>query len=193
MKPGAPWKRTILLPAFVVLALVQLAVPANMILHREMTIRHGKEYKLRAQPVDPYDAFRGRYVRLNFDVAEAPPPTSDPLKRQQKAYAVLESDSEGFATVASVSLTPPDTDNYLAVRLNPHAQRQPREAPKTDIVWPFERYYMEESAAPEAERMYRERIRTSSVHITFRVLRGTGVITGLYLDDKPIEAALSTP
>ncbi|HOD52465.1 MAG TPA: hypothetical protein PLM14_17660, partial [Candidatus Hydrogenedentes bacterium] len=55
------------------------------------------------------------------------------------------------------------------------------------IVWPFDRYYMEEAAAPEAERIYRERARNSMVYVTVRISRGTGVITGLFVDGRPVE------
>ena len=66
-------KRTILLAAFTVLVLAQWAVPSSMILRREASLRQGKEFKLRVRPLDPYDAFRGRFVRLDFDaVAVAP-------------------------------------------------------------------------------------------------------------------------
>jgi len=58
---------------------------------------------------------------------------------------------------------------------------------KATIVWPFDRYYMGEAAAPQAEQVYRQRVRSSSTYITVRVSGGTGVITGLSMDGKPIE------
>lgn len=179
--------RTIILVLFAALALAQLAIPAGMILRRETALSQGQEYKIRVQPVDPYDAFRGRFVRLGFDVASVPLPADVRLAGGQKAYAVLEADPEGFVIVKSVSFTTPDTGAYLKVRVRPSGTG------KAEILWPFDRYYMEETAAPEAERLYRERARSSAAYITVRVWGGTGVITGLYLDGKPIEEGIQRP
>lgn len=173
--------RTIVLALSYALALVQLAVPAGMILRREGVLNRGVEFKIRTQPVDPYDAFRGRFVRLGFDNATVPLPAGAKLANGQKAYAILETDAAGFATVPSVSFTKPDTEAYLKVRL------RYSEPGKAAIIWPFDRYYMEETAAPKAEQAYRQRARSSSAYITVRVSGGTGVITGLYIDGKPIE------
>ena len=179
--------RTIVLSLFAALALAQLAVPSGMILRRETALSRGQEYKIRVQPVDPYDAFRGRFVRLGFDVTTAPLPPEARLARGQRAYAVLETDSEGFAVVKSVSFAAPDGTAYLKVRLRPSG------AGKAQVIWPFDRYYMEETAAPQAEQLYRERARNSAAYITVRVSDGTGVITGLYLDGKPIEQEIHKP
>lgn len=186
-------KRTILLAAFTVLVLAQWAVPSSMILRREASLRQGKEFKLRVRPLDPYDAFRGRFVRLDFDVVAVAPPGGGPVVPDQKAYALLKADSAGFAMVESVSLAPPDSNDYLAVTLQPEYNLRTGNTGKAQIVWPFDRYYMEEAAAPEAERIYRERARNSMVYVTVRISRGTGVITGLYLDGQPIEEIVRKP
>lgn len=179
--------RTVVVALFAGLVVMQLAVPAGMILRRELAIARGLEYKIRTQPVDPYDAFRGRFVQLGFDNVTVPLHVNTRLARGQKAYAVLETDSEGFAVVKSISFTRPDTEAYLKVRVRYGGPG------KANIIWPFDRYYMEETAAPQAERVYRQRARSSSAHIAVRVSGGTGVITGLFLDDKPIEQAIQRP
>lgn len=179
--------RTIVLSLAFAVALVQLAVPAGMILRRELAIGRGQEYKIRTRAVDPYDAFRGRYVRLAFDNVTVPLIADARLAGGQKAYAVLEKDSEGFAVVKSVSFTPPDAEAYLEVRLRPNKPG------KVNVIWPFDRYYMEETTAPLAEQAYRQRARGSSAYITVRISGGTGVITGLYIDGKSIEQLIQKP
>jgi len=179
--------RTIVLSLFAALVLAQLAVPAGMILRRETALGRGIEYKLRVRPVDPYDAFRGRFVQLGVDAAQVPLPVGARLAEGQKAYAILAMDLEGFAVVQSVSFTAPDTEACLKVRL------RPGDPGKATIIWPFDRYYMEETAAPQAEQVYRQRARSSSAYITVRISGGTGVITGLYIDGKPIEEIIRNP
>ena len=56
----------ILFPLFIVVAVVQIAAPASMILRRERALDRGERFLFRTAPVDPYDAFRGRYVAPSF-------------------------------------------------------------------------------------------------------------------------------
>jgi uncharacterized membrane-anchored protein len=51
---------------FAVLSFFQLGMPVWMIANREMTLRDGKQFRFRVAPVDPYDAFRGRFVALQL-------------------------------------------------------------------------------------------------------------------------------
>ena len=53
-------KMKILLSVFILVALVQLFVPAKMILDREDILDMGKEYKFKTEPIDPNDPFRGK-------------------------------------------------------------------------------------------------------------------------------------
>lgn len=48
-----------LLSVFILVAIVQLYVPAKMILDREDILDTGKEYKFKTEPIDPNDPFRG--------------------------------------------------------------------------------------------------------------------------------------
>jgi len=59
---------------------------------------------------------------------------------------------------------------------------------KAQIDLPFNRYYMEETLAPEAERAYRRHStrKQRDAYITVRVLSGTAVLEELYVADMPI-------
>ena len=59
---------------FLCLFAVQIAVPVYMIVNREKTLVLGKQFKFHTVPVDPYDAFRGRYVALAVQQDSAPVP-----------------------------------------------------------------------------------------------------------------------
>ena len=60
-------KKKILLVLFILVAIVQISFSASMIINREITLKSGKQFKFRTAPVDPYDAFRGRYVALTLE------------------------------------------------------------------------------------------------------------------------------
>ncbi len=182
----------IVLVLFVVVALAQLAVPTSQLWRYERTLRTGRAYKFRTRPVDPYDAFRGRYVALAFEEHEAPWEGDVSAKRGSTGYAVLGEDADGFAKVLRVVPVPPDSGDYLRVEKSYSSA--------TNCVgfrFPFERFYMEERKAPEAERVYRESNRLGetkrNTYAVVRVRNGVGVIEDLFVGDKPIREAIRQP
>ena len=88
---------------FALVGLAQLAVPASLIWKREQTLRHGSVWKFRTAPVDPVDAFRGRYVALEFEAEGqtiSPPPNAS---YHQTVFVTLRQNPEGFAEIDQVS------------------------------------------------------------------------------------------
>lgn len=168
----------------ILLALVFLAqwlVPVSMILGREQVLKHGTEVRFRVEPVDPYDPFRGRYVRINVNpVADESVEWADGLKRGESAFAMFEPDAEGFAHARSVLRERPETGLYLEGKVN---------WPRTrSLDLGLTRYYMNERMAPATERLVADRLRQDAdIHITVRILEGESVITGLYVDGVPVE------
>ncbi|HPT16580.1 MAG TPA: GDYXXLXY domain-containing protein, partial [Kiritimatiellia bacterium] len=108
-------KRLWLLSAFVLAAIAQLAVPAWMIRQHELTLREGQVFLFRTSPVDPIDAFRGRFVWLGLEPATVKPPKVNDWTRGQKAYAVLGTDTNGFATVLRLERDRPADEPAIAV------------------------------------------------------------------------------
>lgn len=183
MKEGSRTdKKRVLLLLFIVTAVVQIAVSAGMIISREITIRSGKEYKFRTEPVDPYDAFRGRYVALSVEGSSALFGEGEEYTRRQTVYAVIEEDKQGFARITRVQPERPDHDNYIKAKIG----RVYKNAVSLNL--PFNRFYMDEFEAPKAEAAYRTSGRKEGfeTYITVRVHSGNGVIEGLYIDDKHI-------
>jgi len=173
--------RKLSLILFVCLAVAQIGVPVGMIARREWTLAHGERLKLRLRPVDPYDAFRGRYVALAFDgEALAGPPGVD-VRKGQRVYVLLSEEEDGFARLSSFSLERPRTGRYVAARV-----RYQQNGGRVRVRLPFDRYYMEEGAAPEAERAARSGLRgEGATYVTVRVLRGFGVLEELYINGVP--------
>lgn len=175
-----------LLFLFAVAVILQLAVPAAMIAKRERVLRDGRAFKFRTAPVDPADAFRGRYVALNLEQNRMAVPLGSDYARGQKVYAVLMEDDAGFATITDLRPERPDTEPYLATRI--------RYVYNTNafLDLPFDRFYMEEDAAPAAEKAYWEHSRrtNTAAYIQVRIENGFGVLEDLYLDGTPIQAYL---
>ena len=166
--------------------LAQLAAPASMILRRERVLARGQAFKFRTAPVDPYDAFRGRYVALRFDrTAVALPPGRD-FARGQKVHALLAEGEDGFAFFRELRRERPGTEPYLTTTI------QYMSGTNAFLALPFERFYMDEYEAPEAERVvWRNSVRSNqNAYVQVRIEQGFGVIEDLYVAGTPIRTYL---
>ncbi len=173
---------------FCLVAVIQIAAPVSMIVKRENILRHGEQFKFKTAPVDPYDAFRGRFVALLIEERTVPIPDSIYKKRQeirfgQKVFATLEKDENGFGRFASISLTRPEGKHYVKTRLYEF------EKDKVRLDLPFDRYYMDENLAPLAESVYREHSREEKhdAYVTVRIKSGYAALEELYIDGIPIK------
>jgi len=167
-----------------VLALAQLGVPLSMIAKRETALRTGKVFRFRTRPVDPYDAFRGRYVSVRAAEESGPVMAGDSCERHQKVYAVLEEDEDGFARIGGITTSRPEGDGYITVR----ARGRAAAGQTIRVKMPFDRYYMNEELAPRAETAYREHSRREQhdAYIAVRVKSGFAVIEELHVGGKSI-------
>ena len=141
-------------PAFLLLILAQLYVPASMIYEREQILKHGKAFLFRTMPVDPADAFRGRYITLNYEISNISIKRNLNLENNQMLYLLLGKDSAGYARVLSVStLKPQGQTDYIRAELD-YSYEQNDSLYLLSVDLPFDRLYMEESKAPVAEELY---------------------------------------
>jgi len=146
--------KKILLPVFILVALVQLFVPAKMILDREDILDKGKEYKFKTEPIDPNDPFRGKYITLRYEDDMIEIQNEADWIRGEIIYVFLTTDNEGFAKIQSVSKeNPTNNQDFLKTKVSYVTGNG---ANKLTIDYPFDRYYMEESKAYDAELTYRE-------------------------------------
>lgn len=169
--------------------LAQWAIPASIIWRYETVLANGKVFKFKTRPVDPYDAFRGRYVALGFTWESAPlMDQSRTPESGESMFALIENDTNGFARIKGLTFERPPTDDYFGVNV--------RYCPSPSnvlIQLPFDRYYMNEKLAPAAETAYREHSRRGGqqdAYATVRVQNGRAVIEELYVAGKPIREFL---
>jgi hypothetical protein len=134
-------------------AAVHLAVPLVMVAGHERILREGTTWRFRTAPVDPADAFRGRYVALTYPENETPLAPGFEPDRGDWVFVPLSRDGEGFARLGVAQRAAPGAGDYLRVRARYVVTGEPRRA---GLDLPFDRLYLEESLAPRAERVYRE-------------------------------------
>jgi uncharacterized membrane-anchored protein len=178
-------RRLLSIVLFAGMALVQLAAPGYMIYSREMTLAHGEAFRFRCAPVDPYDAFRGRYVAINVpETARSVPVTGRKPAYGMQVYAILAEDEAGFAYYGSVSFEKPAGKPYIKTTVIRTSGN------KAILRFPFGRYYMNAYLAPEAEKAYRQNRSGGDTFITVRVRAGSAAPEELYLGGKPVREFL---
>lgn len=188
---------------FLGLGLAQLGAAGWSIARYETVLASGTPYKIEVAPVDPADAFRGRYVAVQPAITVPQPiarETEQLLQAVQSGNAVvfvrLAADEQGFARAAGIVQERPEQGDYLEIaHAWPVWTPRPDDPGKSDLtayrlVFSFNRYYMNETAAPAAEQRYSEAARRNAnrrAWLTVRVKDGVGVTEGLFIDGVTIE------
>lgn len=176
--------KPLILIVFGLTALAQWAVPLASIWKHEQVIKQGTLVRLRCRAPDPYDPLRGRYLAVAMEQTTIPDPLDPLLKAGLPIYLTLEEQPDGSAKVTRASASPPASGLYIKA-----------EADGTygglTIKWPFDRYYLNEDIAPEADR-WLAKMRTSDkpVLAEVRVLNGRAVLVDLTQDGKSFRDVL---
>ena len=172
--------KTLRIAIFILVALAQLSVPAMLAWGRIQTLAHGRIWKFKTAPVDPEDAVRGRYIQLRLMAEDFTQP--EKLVATDRVYAVLKETPEGFAEIDHISITRLGGDNVIQVEPGGNWDD------KQHFRIPFDRFWVTEKSAPEAEKMYRENSRRGkeNAYVTVRVRNGDGALEQLYIDNQPL-------
>ena len=176
-------KKKLIIGVFISLITLQIAVPISMIVKRESTLKNGTAFRFKTAPVDPYDAFRGRYVAIRAEVNKVKKPERMNLKYGQKVFAQLTVDEKGFAQVSQISVQKPKDSAYLTASVAYDSKDG------VGLNLPIDRYYMEEKAAARAEQAYREHSSRNKqdAYVIAKIKDGFTVIEGLYIGNERIE------
>lgn len=178
-------RKKLLILVFVLVALVQIYVPAKMVYDSEVVLEEGTAYKFRTQPIDPTDPFRGKYITLRFDIDMVEYDTTETWKRGENIYVLLTTDRLGYAAIDEISREEPfDNIDYVRAKVRYASAYSAR----LYIDYEFNRFYMEESKAYDAEIAYREasRDRESNTYALVHIKDGEPIIKDVLIDGVPI-------
>ena len=167
---------------FAGVCLVQVLIPLSIIIRHELILKNGQVYKFKTASVDPYDPFRGKYVRLRI-AGRAKCPGTNVFYKHQKIYVTITNDYKGFAHFSQAFADKPDgTAAYLKTEVKSTWGRT------AEIYIPFTKYYLDENFAQEAEKSYTVASRRDKrrAYIAVRILSGSAVLEELYLEDTPV-------
>jgi len=178
--------RGLIIGLFLCLSFIQITTPLSMIIRRESVLKAGAQFKFKTTPVDPYDAFRGRYVALRLEENYVPAVKEIKLSRGRTVYALITIDSQDFARFTAVVTARPSDKPYIQTKVLYVT------GDKVYLDLPIDRYYMEETSAPAAERIYQEHAQRGKqdAYVMVRIKDGFAVIESLYVGAQTIEDAL---
>lgn len=171
---------------FALMCLAQWMVPAKMIYDSEHVITNGVIFKFKTQPIDPSDPFRGKYITLNFESNFIKLKDSVKWVSGQEIFVTFTADSAGFAVAEEIFSAPPGTESFLRTTVDFINDYQ--DEPKLWFKLPFDRFYLEESKASQAEQLYWQTQRDSAqvAYGLVSIGKGPAVLTDVILNDKPI-------
>lgn len=178
--------KKLIIGLFFGLILLQIVLPVSMIAKRESVLKNGVSFRFKTAPVDPYDAFRGRYVALGVEANKVVKPQGVDLRRGQKVYAQIVVDENGFAKISQITTQKPEGSTFLIAKVSYPSKNE------VFLNLPIDRYYMEEKAAPRAEQIYRKHSGRDKqdAYVIVKIKDGFAVIEGLYVGGQRIEEIL---
>ena len=146
----------------------------------------GKIVKFQCEPIDPNDPFRGKYITLNFKENRIKVKNLKEWNSNETIFAKIETSKDGFAKIKSISRTEP-TDNsiYLKLKINYIADYEN----KIYLDFPFNRFYMNENKAKNAEIAYAKST-LDSTKIAYALVatkNGEAVIKDVLIDNISIK------
>lgn len=180
-------KKKVYTSAFILIALIQLYIPAKMILDQEDILTTGNIYKFKTAPIDPTDPFRGKYITLNYDNNTIEIENDSLWKRNQQVFVLIKNDKNGFAYIDTVLAEDPQNNrDYFKANIRFIRRNEPK---KLTLAFPFDRYYMEETKAYEAEIAYRETHVDSSqnTYALVAIKNGESVLKDVLINNVPIK------
>jgi len=170
---------------FALAALAQWALPLAQIWTHEQTLTHGTLIKLKCAAPDPYDPLRGRFLAVRPEQSKVTVPDDVKIHQGAQVYVTLTPGADGLSTITGLSTTPPTTGTWMRVRARWIYNKE------ATLQWPFDRFYINEKLAPEADKWFAENIRgTKGIIAEVRVLEGRAVLADLSLDGKPFREIL---
>jgi uncharacterized membrane-anchored protein len=174
-------------PFFILLVLAQWWVPAQMIWHKESTLRYGTPYRFRSEPVDPNDPFRGKYITLNFN-ADTFRTADKKLTGAATVYVTFATGKNGFAVIKNISTSKPSLTDYLETTITYRTDEAGKDSSTIHISYPFEKFYLDEYKAPEAERRYNagRRDTAQKTYALVYLLNGDAVVKNVFVNDTAL-------
>ena len=157
----------------------------------EYILNFGKTIMLRTRPIDPYDAFRGRYVALDLaSVRTEKAKYSCKDNCEHIPFYISYTLENNESVINKISMQKPDNDlPYL--KLKPRVSRFYDEPDNLVFNYPFDRLYMQEDIAMNVDRYNRE-VFDRHVVVVIKAANGKGIVQDVLVDGTPLAEYVKT-
>ncbi len=145
---------------FLAVSISAAAYPVYKIVYYELPLSEPSVFRFEMAAVDPYDAFRGRYVTLSLRTDTIVLKGAD-FSNRRYVYASVGRNKEGFAEVTGLYADKPEGVS-LKIKTpypNDHAEglKEGESAYRAEL--PFKRFFMNEREAGKAEEVMNKMLR----------------------------------
>lgn len=167
--------------AFTISAVILIAMPIAQIIRFETVIARGKTYMFECKPVDPYDPFRGRYVRIRIG-NEVKLQRSE-LKSKyhwygQSGWTGVKTGKDGLAKCVGYYIKKPEAGEY--VKCKAYKVYDKDNDDKWRVELEVDKVFMNEDIAPKAEAAQRN----SKCSVELKIYDGKVVPVKLFMNGK---------
>lgn len=159
--------------------LAQLILMLFWVLNSNDIINNGTVYKFKLRGYDPYDPYRGKYLRFQFqdNSLYIPSEEADMLKEEKDIYASFSVDNNGFARPESLSKSISET--ALKVEMS-HYNKY---TDKVNIIYPFDKLWMNQEECPVVEKIvFKALSQNKDVYALVAIKNGNGVLLDIEID-----------
>lgn len=182
-------KKSYIYILFGIMVLAQIVTSAQVVYRYEHAIASDNVYKFRTAPVDPNDPFRGKYIRLRYEINSFET-KDESWDSYETGYAYFSKDKDGFAVLETLEKQPFSDSkfDYIKVETNGHYNGS------VHFTLPLNRYYMEESKAYDAEVLARELNRNGKaddIYAEVHIENGTHVLTDIIVNGVSMKDAVA--
>lgn len=186
---------------FIGYAVLVLLIPIYMVGSSANILSNGKLYKFRMEGYDPFDFFRGNYLRVRIDTRGIPTDKDDWVPGET-VYLSIDVDQDGYAFFDEALEEPPSSGDYMVSkvdRLNGFSRSVTgfvtggmfgsdsefrQKTVDVEIPNNLGKYFITEEYAEDGEFALRRARGFATVHV--RVKNGNVRLQDIYLGKKPI-------
>ena len=176
------------LAVFAAAAVAQWLLPLAGIWQHERVISRGTLVRIECVAPDPYDPLRGRFLAVRPAGSRVPKPEGMVGRDAVPVWATLEEGDDGLSRIQSLSIEPVSGPTVIRLMAKwPDWERQTT-AETVLVEWPFDRFYLNERLAPDADKLVAERFREGQEQpvAEIRLLDGRAVLTDVLVDGVSI-------
>ena len=188
---------------FIAFAAIILLVPVYVAVSSQNVLNNGEFYKFKPMAYDPFDPFRGKFLRVNYETNGIP--TEFDFEEGETAYVSIGVDREGFAFFEEAFKSPPKDKDYLKTTIQWSGMDasvireiemgteledfnlesvDTRSSVNIKIPDNMNKYFINEDDALRAEETFFEE--RENIYIGVRILDGEVRLENIYVYDQPI-------